>query len=515
MPGAAFQKIDLKLTIGAVALSVIYAAWVIATSSLTSFYTLDDPYIHMALAENIARGHFGVNLGEVSNPSSSILWPWLLAAFEKIGLMVWAPLLVNIACFVLSLRLMLAFCLKRMAADERQAVSALIVIGAALLAFNLFGVIFTGMEHSLHVLLCIVAVTRVIDGKYDGLTLAALAIGPLVRFEGAIVLALGVGAALYDRKWRFAAAATVLPAVAVGLYAWWLTGLGLPVLPSSVLSKSAASSGVVDGSGGVLQGLMANFVQNLREAAAPMIGVLTIGLAYAAWKRAGRDRVLALGMIAVVVLALMLGKMNSYARYEVYLLCVMGLGLAHLLQPELNRLLVSSVRSIVLGAGLCLLGAQLGVYVLATTPQAARNIDREQHQMHRLVAECWKKPVAVNDLGWVSFRNDAYVLDLFGLGNEEARKARMSGEADWMQRLVSEKGVQAAMIYPEWFADMPAHDWVHVGDIGFVGQSVTPFSPKVSVYATDKQASAELGACLQKLSETLPEDGRATWPQGT
>ena len=73
------------MTLGAIALSVVYAAIVIAVSSPVSFYTLDDPYIHMALAENLARGHFGVNLGEVSNPSSSILWPWLLATAERIG----------------------------------------------------------------------------------------------------------------------------------------------------------------------------------------------------------------------------------------------------------------------------------------------------------------------------------------------------------------------------------------------------------------------------------------------
>ena len=41
-------------------------------------YTLDDAYIHLALAENLAGGHYGVNLGEYSAASSSILWPLLL-----------------------------------------------------------------------------------------------------------------------------------------------------------------------------------------------------------------------------------------------------------------------------------------------------------------------------------------------------------------------------------------------------------------------------------------------------
>ena len=312
------RKIERFVTLGAVALSVVYAIVVMAYASPVSFYTLDDPYIHMALAENIARGHFGVNLGEYSNPSSSILWPWLLALFEKLGVMLYAPLLVNVACFVVTVRLVMAFCLKRMADDADGVRHSLIILGCALLAFNVFGVVFTGMEHSLHVLLSVVAVTRVIDGKYDRWTLLALALGPLVRFEGAIVLAFGVGAALVDRRWAFAGIAVVAAVVPVALYGWWLSSLGLPVLPSSVLSKSAAAGGVVDGGGGVIGGLFATFGKNATSPAGPLLGVMAIGLAYAAWKRAGRDRVLALGLMAMLVLAMMLGRMDSYARYEAY-----------------------------------------------------------------------------------------------------------------------------------------------------------------------------------------------------
>ena len=37
-------------------------------------YTLDDPYIHFALAENLINGHYGVNSTENSAPSSSVIW---------------------------------------------------------------------------------------------------------------------------------------------------------------------------------------------------------------------------------------------------------------------------------------------------------------------------------------------------------------------------------------------------------------------------------------------------------
>jgi len=48
-------------------------------------YTLDDPYIHMKMARNIWNGHYGINLHEYSAPSSSIIWPFLLAPFSYLG----------------------------------------------------------------------------------------------------------------------------------------------------------------------------------------------------------------------------------------------------------------------------------------------------------------------------------------------------------------------------------------------------------------------------------------------
>src|SRR5918998_1175737 len=62
------------------------------------FYTLDDPYIHLALAERIALGHYGINFGEVTAPSSSILWPFLLLPGVGTGWHVWLPLAINLAC---------------------------------------------------------------------------------------------------------------------------------------------------------------------------------------------------------------------------------------------------------------------------------------------------------------------------------------------------------------------------------------------------------------------------------
>jgi hypothetical protein len=48
-------------------------------------FSLDDPYIHLALASHILDGHYGINPNEAAAPSSSILFPFLVATLLKLG----------------------------------------------------------------------------------------------------------------------------------------------------------------------------------------------------------------------------------------------------------------------------------------------------------------------------------------------------------------------------------------------------------------------------------------------
>ena len=76
----------MMVTIAWAALFCIVLAISIDLADGHLIYTLDDPYIHLAVARNILLGGYGVNATEFSSPSSSILWPWLLAVSEWLGL---------------------------------------------------------------------------------------------------------------------------------------------------------------------------------------------------------------------------------------------------------------------------------------------------------------------------------------------------------------------------------------------------------------------------------------------
>jgi hypothetical protein len=497
--------LDRRVVLGATGLSVVYAGFVIAQSSLASFYTLDDPYIHMSLAENIARGHYGVNLEDVSNPSSSIIWPFLLALCERLGVLVWAPLVINIASFALTLRLLFAFAMERLG-PGRNPTNTLIFTGLAALAFNLFGVVLTGMEHSLHTLVSVAGVIRVLDKRYDRIALLVLVASPLLRFEGAAVLAFGIAAALYDRQFRFAAIAAGATLACFGLYFAGLHAMGLPLLPSSVLAKSAVSSSVVDG-GSVLGSILANADANRVTDYAPLFFLFELAFAWAAFRRRGRDRVVAVGFLTLNAAAFAFGKMNSYSRYEVYILCVLLVGLIHLFPAVLQFALRWMVAAIALGVAFSAISNFSGMQIVGNTPMAARNIDRQQHQMHRLVETCWRAPIAVNDLGWVSFRNDLYVLDLGGLGNEEARKASAANQVGWEARLMAAHRVEAAAVYTDWFDPLPA-DWIHVGDLVLDDRRITPYSDTVAFFGTNPAAADRLRRCLVQLAKGLPAGAR-------
>ncbi|HEY9151334.1 MAG TPA: hypothetical protein VIN60_00495, partial [Anaerolineales bacterium] len=117
-------------------------------------YSLDDPYIHLRLAQNILKGTYGINLGEPASPSSSILWPFLLVPFVLLGIEQFAPLAINL---IISLGIIAVsgYLFGMILGDDlkdRPGVKAFLVI-VILLAMNIIGLIFTGMEHVLQILL--------------------------------------------------------------------------------------------------------------------------------------------------------------------------------------------------------------------------------------------------------------------------------------------------------------------------------------------------------------------------
>ena len=439
-------------------------------------YTLDDPYIHLALARHIWIGTYGINLNEFSAPSSSILWPFLLTPFSLLGSYYeMVPLLFNALCVVLT-----GFVISVMFIGQGRIVSQLFALGL-MLALNIYGLAFTGMEHSLQVLLVtfiafgLVSPDSIARNRHVfRLFYACLIVLPLVRYEG---LAISLPVLLYrmangDKK---VAIRSIICIVASLLsFSAFLHVHGLGLLPSSVLAKSAHTG---------FSATFDNLVSNLRYCGWVFAGVFAFCLYL--WSE---DRRLALTVFAVTVLHFVFGKFGWYGRYEVYYLVFVVLQAFSRMTTRYPKCWISVF---VLPFAFPSL-----TYATLTTPLGASNIYNQQGQM-AAIARLIDDKVAVNDLGLVALRTDKYVLDLWGLGSIDAlfSRTRSHGDPGWIQRLMKEKGVSYAMVYDSWFPQIPP-DWIKVGELKLLQKRITPASDTVSFYATSRENALSLKKLL-------------------
>jgi hypothetical protein len=230
--------------------------------------------------------------------------------------------------------------------------------------------------------------------------------------------------------------------------------------------------------------------------------------------RRRREAALALVPMGALAAHLLFGEFGYFWRYEVYVLLAALVALAIQWRGALGRLLawLSPQQARFLAFALLLLGLPYARATL-TTPLAARGIYEQQVQMRRFVDGYWKAGVAVNDLGAVSYRNPYYVLDLWGLGSEAARKARLQEEGTaWMGRLAREKGIGLAMVYEDAafpaLRQHPPQGWRRMAVLHMADPPITNAAGEVAFYATDPAAYAKLEAALKAFQPTLGAMGR-------
>ena len=150
--------------VAALILAICAGALTFAGVSRTGFaqlYNLDDTYIHLTIARNLAfRGTWGINPGEFAGASSSPLWTLMLAGAMKIaGPRIWLPLLINaieIPFVVLGLWLVL----RRFLVRPRMLVAGIVAVG---LIIPIPMLLMNGMEQMLQVALILGLLNVLLD----------------------------------------------------------------------------------------------------------------------------------------------------------------------------------------------------------------------------------------------------------------------------------------------------------------------------------------------------------------
>ncbi len=462
---------------------ILLMASLLALNGGVFFYTLDDPYIHLTLARQIFNGHYGINPGEFSAPSSSISWPVILAPFSVLGTaMQMVPLVLNLIFSFLTFRVLLQL-LRGVSVWPK-----LLILGGWMLATNFYGLIFNGMEHCLQVYLAVLIAQAVLDREFRRVAVtpmvyAAIVLLPLVRYEG---LAVSLPVLLYLLL-KGDGARTVLCGVVIialiAAFSLFLDRIGMGWLPSSVIAKSDTSG---------VKSVVLNAISQLETYGWVIVLMLVMCAFYI------RRGALIILLVSVTTLHVLLGKHGWYGRYEVYWLSFLGVFFIHW---ALNNLKDRSVA--VIFALLPLAFAPL-VYATLSTPMAARAIHNQQYAM-AMIAKDLDEAVAVNDLGLVALNSNRYVLDLWGLGSLEALKLRKSETGpDWIQTLMDKKDVRYAFIYDEWFPQHPAN-WIKVADLQLNVPKIAAAFDTVAFYATDVASAQKLRNTLKRYETVHPD----------
>jgi hypothetical protein len=485
----------------------------IAVATGGSFtYTLDDPYISLALSREIAHLHYGINPGEVATPSSSLLWPILLAPFAWLPGHALVPLLLGVAATLASgwLMVVLLDAVTDGASNRRPVLAACL----AALPFALLGwgaVVFTGLEHAAHVTACLavgVGLVEVSLGRPPRWWLVAgLVAGPLLRYEGLAVTGAAVVLLFCWGHRRLAVGSLLAAVLPLATFSAFAMARGLPPLPSSVLVKSA----VVDGNGSTVDAAARSVAGAAHNEVFVALFVVLVGFVVL------RRRLTGLEAYALTVLTAhaLVGQFGWFHRYELYafaavlpVLVLLSRGPLVALMEAPRRAAVTAGCALAIALYLCLPYLRGAVDV----PTAAAGIHAQQGQMARFVRDFWHEPVAVSDLGLVSYEGGQYVVDLHGLASEEARiKRRTHAGTGWMQRLAHEHGVTLVMIYygKHTIAEVPS-SWTQVGVLSLTIAPVTVAADRVTFFATAPTDEYRLRRSLREFARTLPAGSRLT-----
>ena len=475
-------------------------------------YTLDDAYIHLALAENIIRGHYGVNLNEFSSPSSSILWPFILAPFSGFSFGHNIILIINVCSAVGTLCIFwliikLVF-LKDDSGDKKIGRVVILFIILLIIATNLIGLIFTGMEHSFQVFLTVLIIWGLINQiqnkQISWWFITAIILAPLIRYENLpLSFAALVFLYIYGYK-KQALISFIIIAVIMGGFSIFLLNLGLDPLPLSVYEKSKVIS-----AGGSLYSLTQNFIKNISSPRCTLLIVCFLLLAYIIFsdKKNKEERLFAACVAIGILLHLIVGKPG---RYVFYIWTASILSVLYLYREWLLKVIAkNSLSKIALIASIIVVVLSYK-YIdgIVTTPIGSNNIYEQQYQMHRFIVDYYKNSVSVNDLGYVSYRNDNYVMDLVGLASLEALNHwRARDNIEWINTISKKHNVKLAMIYDSWFHPIPSA-WHKIAELYLGKVKITPSDTVVSFYILNYNIKDKVISQLEKYRLTLPKDVR-------
>ena len=397
----------------------------------TWIYPLDDAYIHMALARNMAEyGTWGISPKAYAPVSSSPLYTLLLTLLWKIHPWALWPLIVN---FLMG-SLFLIYLDRALPIHGWRRVW---FISSVLFGVPLPLVVVLGMEHTLHitVMVWILLVLRrwlQTRSKRDFRLLIVLGvIAGGLRYES-LFLGAAIGLILVrTRRFREAVGIAAAFALVPLLYGGFNLAHGWPFLPSTLLMKAPPFQ-----FHRFWEWLLVPEVNIYANAlGAPEVMVVAAGLLYlTARLRHIPSRRIGTVVLIQILLHYALARVGWFVRYEAYL-AAMSLVTIGLFVVERQRLeSYQNVPVFMVFVGMGLIASARSLY-LFLVPGVSWNIYALPYQSAR-IARSFPPNVslALWDIGLPGFKTDRPIVDLAGLASLGVTRLRFQGKEEEIAR---------------------------------------------------------------------------------
>ena len=500
----------------------------------TWVYPLDDTYIHMQIAKNIAeQGYYGYTNYDFCSSSSSPLYTFVLAICNKLfGMSVLAPLILNVI-FANVLVVVLFFFLKKR------------IIPFLLMTLFLFSPVllpvqvFSGMEHTMHILLIITAyilIYNLINNNYTGKSKKALVMMCLflclTRYESMFFIVSLSFLLFLNKQYKLSVVIFLsgfLPVVLFGLFSLYHGGW---FFPNSLLLKGNID---IDSNPFVLVfHYLSRILSYLRSTilGLPLLLLLSF-VVYDFRKRKMKynEFIGTYSLIGVVlitiILHLMFASFGLLFRYEAYLHTLLYLTIVlTFLNPDesftfysFKMMLKRKVVSFVLLPLIMILCLGIVYRAVAATRlvyYASKNVYDQQIQMASFLKRYYNRAgVMANDVGAIQYFTNIKLLDLIGLTSNEICQLRLSLGNDWnLESYINAhpqtlKEYPLIMVYDKWFdistkSDYERLGWIKTGELCIPNNFVCGDS-NVSFYTSNRDEVKPMVVSLKEFKKDLPE----------
>jgi len=488
----------------------------------TIAYPLDDTFIHMAVAKNLAfEKVWGISKFSFQSASSSPLYTVLLAgSFLLFGMHLIIPLLINAAAAIIFLVALQKWLIQQGFDAKSQLVILLLVIFLTPLPV----LVICGMEHTLQLLFCFLFIYSFSRYASEGrLPWSVFIYGLLMvttRYETMAIVGIACLLLLRRKQWWTAitlGSVSLLPIVIFGLIAM---SKGSYFMPNSVLIKSTAPPLTIDG---LTDFIVSTFWMKLFYAARDINFLsasrllLLLPITYLFFEDNVRQNTEYRYIITILLgaafahVSFAFNMPFLFPRYEAYLIgcsvvIILALAIRNGQKMFVSRIQGMEWASLIVFGILAMPLVFRTVYTLSSVKQECINIYDQQYQMAKFVHTYYDKyPIALNDIGAVSYYSDGDKLDLVGIASLDVVKSKKLGywSNSFADSLARRNGIKLAIVYDSWFDKDLLRRWNKVATWQ-IQNNVICGDAVVSFYTLDPAYIMKLKQDLLSFQRELP-----------